>query len=750
MANKNQQMTFSIQGDPTGLQAALATSNKAIQNFSNEAGGSFAKLGKTINTISSLMENFSGGTVAAAAGIGTLTAGITMLVNTSDDYVKQLNEISTQSGLTVENLQKLKKEFASTGFGTDKIGSWNRDAKDHLADAFSHGGGIDDDMKDLGINTKEVYRYLNDPDGGVKALYDVLFQMKNLHLSDGQMVTMMEALASDSSAAIPILKQYNSAAEAWNDTQSKTAGITDANAEAYKRYDTAVSNLGDSMHEMAANDITPLIEALTKAIDWLDRFSTKVDEVKKQANDPEIQKTISGMSVPKNGFGYVAVQDEIAKKQKDIIANTQTQTEEIKKQTKAVDDLMTSLTQKKPTLIKADGKDPGKSFADKKKESDAKKAAEKAAAAAAKLHTQAQSTFDSIASSFGTDNGEILYNKLMHQEAVLHDKLQNAMNTLNMSQDQQNEMWKEFNATKQQAMQNLGEQLLNTTDASKLNANIQTVVSKGLLSTKDIRDKLMSKVTVDSGNPFDNDAFYEQQQTDLQKTYDDQTSLLDSMYENKLISQEEYQKRSLALQDKFSSDSNAIANQQTNDQLQSGADIASSMSTIMGGLFGEQSAAYKTMFAMKKEFAIAQATLNMELAISEASDLGWPANIAAIAKAVGFGAQIISTIEGTNYSGQFHGGTDEIPASMNNKSFILKAGERVVQPDANKKLTAFLDSQSTGSTNQSQQPIVINAPLNINGGNGDISDKSFTDMCRKHSRMLYNAVSDAQKRGARS
>ncbi|ECD3897892.1 hypothetical protein E0U70_20150 [Salmonella enterica subsp. enterica serovar Gloucester] len=746
MANKNQQLTFSIQGDPSGLQAALATSNKAIQNFSNEAGGSFSALGKSLNTLTGLMSNFSGGAVAAATGVGTLTAGIAMLVSKSDEYVKQLNEISTQSGLTVENVQKLKKEFSSTGFDLDKYGDWNKDTLDHISDAFSHGGGINDDLKDLGMNLNRIYSFMKDKQGGIKALYELFYEMKNKGLSNGQIVTAMESFASDSSAMIPILEQYNSAGEAWNATMSQSANLSNENAKAYKDYDTAISNLGDSFHSMMANDITPLIKGLTSLIALLAKFGEVSDNVSKQANDSDTKKYITDLSVPKNGYGYLAVQqqqEQIKQAKKNIAARQELTKEAAKQLTKEAALLQNDIFYAQTTPA-------GQSKGDKDAAAKAKAAAEKAAAAAAKLHAQSQSSFDSITSSFGTDNGEILYNKLMHQEDVLQDKLQNAMNTLNMSQEQQNEMWKEFNDTKQQAMQNLGEQLLNTTDASKLNANIQTIVSKGLLSTKDIRDKLLSKVTVDSGNPFDNDAFYEQQQTDLQKTYDDQLSTLNSMYDNKLLSQEEYQKRSLALQDKFTSDSSDLSNKQTTDQLQSGADIASSMSTIMGGLFGEQSAAYQSMFNMKKSFVIAQAALNIQEAVSEAMALPFPTNIPAIAKVVAGGATIISAIEGTNYAGQFHGGSDEIPASMNNKSFILKAGERVVQPEANKKLTAFLDSQSTGSTNQSQPAIVINAPLNINGGDGQIDDKSFLDMCRKHSRMLYNAVSDAQKRGARS
>jgi len=47
--------------------------------------------------------------------------------------------------------------------------------------------------------------------------------------------------------------------------------------------------------------------------------------------------------------------------------------------------------------------------------------------------------------------------------------------------------------------------------------------------------------------------------------------------------------------------------------------------------------------------------------------------------------------------GQAHGGMDSIPQSMSDKSFLLKGGERVLQPEANKDLTGYLKDRKEGS-----------------------------------------------------
>jgi hypothetical protein len=94
-------------------------------------------------------------------------------------------------------------------------------------------------------------------------------------------------------------------------------------------------------------------------------------------------------------------------------------------------------------------------------------------------------------------------------------------------------------------------------------------------------------------------------------------------------------------------------------------------------------------------------------------------------------------------SGQFHGGVDELPASYDNKSFVLKAGERVVQPEANKKLTSFLDNQE--KSNSTGGDITINAPLIVQG---DVSgsDAKFNEMLKKHANNVNQAVRTAQRR----
>ncbi|EEW5964360.1 hypothetical protein D7V33_02415 [Escherichia coli] len=72
---------------------------------------------------------------------------------------------------------------------------------------------------------------------------------------------------------------------------------------------------------------------------------------------------------------------------------------------------------------------------------------------------------------------------------------------------------------------------------------------------------------------------------------------------------------------------------------------------------GEQSAAYRAMFAVQKGFTIASAALSLQESLARANALPFPANIPAYAQALTAGTQIISAIRGIAFGGgRYNGG----------------------------------------------------------------------------------------------
>jgi len=126
-----------------------------------------------------------------------------------------------------------------------------------------------------------------------------------------------------------------------------------------------------------------------------------------------------------------------------------------------------------------------------------------------------------------------------------------------------------------------------------------------------------------------------------------------------------HHERMTAIESDYYSNSQAL-------QIAGMGQIASGLTSIVGDMAGEQSLAYKAMFAVEKGFAIAQSALAIQTGVSKAMALGFPQNIPVIAQTVMEGAKIASAIKsitdtgfsGGGYTG--HGGKYE-PAGVVHK-----------------------------------------------------------------------------------
>ncbi|EGE13407.1 tape measure protein, partial [Moraxella catarrhalis] len=98
--------------------------------------------------------------------------------------------------------------------------------------------------------------------------------------------------------------------------------------------------------------------------------------------------------------------------------------------------------------------------------------------------------------------------------------------------------------------------------------------------------------------------------------------------------------------------------------LSQGENIFESLASITKDSLGEQSRLYRAMFAMQQGFAIAQAGIAMQQAISQGLAKGFPEGLADMATAVSHGAKIVSAIKSVVMPvGQAHDGIMSVPKS---------------------------------------------------------------------------------------
>lgn len=179
-----------------------------------------------------------------------------------------------------------------------------------------------------------------------------------------------------------------------------------------------------------------------------------------------------------------------------------------------------------------------------------------------------------------------------------------------------------------------------------------------------------------------------------------------------------------------------------------GESIAESTADTMKTVFGEQSAAYKAMFAIQKGFAIAQSMIAIKQGIANAMSLPFPANLAAAATVAAETASIIGNIKAIGLTGMAHNGIDNIPREG---TWLLDGGERVLNPQQNKDLTNYLNNRQNGSSEGnvqiSQQITFADGSANVNTqGQKQIAESLNNAMdawARRESRqggVLFNLV----------
>lgn len=144
-----------------------------------------------------------------------------------------------------------------------------------------------------------------------------------------------------------------------------------------------------------------------------------------------------------------------------------------------------------------------------------------------------------------------------------------------------------------------------------------------------------------------------------------------------VLNEQQKQQQLLALQQQGQQNQEALSTAVYVAQMQSAQNSFSGITDSMGSMFGEQSAMYKAAFVTQKAFAIAQAALQLPMAMGQAmAGLPFPANLAAVAQVIGLMASITSSITSAAAVGFASGGYTG-PGGKYQPAGIVHKGEYV-------------------------------------------------------------------------
>lgn len=202
---------------------------------------------------------------------------------------------------------------------------------------------------------------------------------------------------------------------------------------------------------------------------------------------------------------------------------------------------------------------------------------------------------------------------------------------------------------------------------------------------------------------------------------------------NKNYTQQEIDQAEIAMAKTHKENLKKIEQDKVDEINQTNQQMLGDASTIFDGLAGiakayggEQSASYRALFAISKAFSIAQATMSIATGLGKAQELGWPANLGAMANVAATGASIMSTISGANFSGAYDKG-----------GYIPAGAYGIVAENGNELVNGTLIHGPANVTSRKETAALLK---NSNNNNGNTSINKSTNVTVNQTIMTTGKI----------
>lgn len=220
------------------FQKAMESSERRVAKFSRKSG---RNLKKTEAAFSALTK--------AAVILGPALAGAFSFraVQGAASIAREIQSLSNMAGIGAEEFQKLAIAGDTVGFSQEKMADIFKDVNDKFGDFMATGAGP---LKDFFENiapavgvTAEQFAKLSGPE----ALQLYVTSLERAGVGQQQMTFYMEALASDATNLIPLLKNNGEEMRRLGDEAERSGRILGTDAvEAGARLDTKLKELSDT------------------------------------------------------------------------------------------------------------------------------------------------------------------------------------------------------------------------------------------------------------------------------------------------------------------------------------------------------------------------------------------------------------------------------------------------------------------------------------------------------------------------
>ena len=202
--------------------------------------------------------------------IGSIPAALTALVVHSASVAKEISNQAALAGLGTTEFQKFAVGAKTVGVEQDKLADIFKDTNDKLGDFMNTGGGALKDFFDniapkVGV-TADQFKKLNSKDA--LALY--VTSLEKANVNQQEMTFYMEAIANDSTALVPLLRNSGKAFDELGESAYAAGVVMDETTiAAAKQFGIELDGLGQyitSAKTMLAAEFLPVLAQFSKDV----------------------------------------------------------------------------------------------------------------------------------------------------------------------------------------------------------------------------------------------------------------------------------------------------------------------------------------------------------------------------------------------------------------------------------------------------------------------------------------------------
>jgi hypothetical protein len=207
--------------------------------------------------------------IAMAAAASAATAGLGIIVRNAAQSADQIRQFAQVANATPESFQRWAAGARTVGVEQEKLADILKDVNDRVGDFLQTGGGP---MKDffeqiaprVGVTAEEFARL-----SGSEALLLYVTSLEKAGLSQQEMTFYLEAMASDATRLLPLLRDGGAEMTRFGDQARSVGAILDGEAlSSLRQTQIALGSLGmvfDGIRNQIAVAVAPAVTWLAEA-----------------------------------------------------------------------------------------------------------------------------------------------------------------------------------------------------------------------------------------------------------------------------------------------------------------------------------------------------------------------------------------------------------------------------------------------------------------------------------------------------